>query len=400
MIRQFKIENFKSLQDVRLKLHSFTVLLGPNGAGKTGILQAISCLNGLMSNNFDHWLEERGTRYDDLPSLGGANKRILWQVEVGLGGRQGHQSVLRYTVSVRAWRYVGVETEEVHVVADGQPEVPLLIRKGRTVQVRDERTGQLSEPREVFAQVSSILTTLDYQRDAALYPSLLALRQFCEGIEVHKVFDVEGMRFARQKSEDVLSPSADNLQGYLAWLKAKDQPGFDRAVAMMKRLFPQVQEIELRTGPWGGRMTQFVERIARTGEPLSFRGSQASDGFLRLLALAALTQRTEPPTLLGLEEIENGVHLSLVATQLRLLTGLASSKAPCQVLVTTHNSFLLDFVKPEHVRVVLRERGRTRVSEIPPNNPYLATGTLHPGELWEFKEEKGLLATPRTTRGG
>src|SRR4051794_35527391 len=106
--------------------------------------------------------------------------------------------------------------EEVHAVADGRPDLPFLLCKGRTVQVRDEHTGQLIERREVFAQASSILTTLDYQRDAELYPSLLALREFCEGIEVHKVFNVEGIRFARPKSEDALSPSADNLQGYLA----------------------------------------------------------------------------------------------------------------------------------------------------------------------------------------
>jgi predicted ATPase len=293
-----------------------------------------------------------------------------------------------------------VEAEEVWAVEDGQPGRVLLHREGRTVRVHNERTGQLSEPREVFAQASSILTTLDYENDADQYPLLLALRQFCEGIEVHKVFDVDGMRFARQPGEASLAPSGDNLQGYLGWLKEHDRPGFERAVALMKRLFPRLQEIDVRAGPWGGRMTGFVERVPHTREALSYRGSQAGDGSLRLLALAALTQRTDPPTLLALEEIENGVHVSLVKGLLRLLAGLASGPQPCQVLVTTHNSFLLDYVKPHHVRVVLRERGRTQVKEIPPNNPYLATGTLHPGELWEFKEEKGLLATPKGSRGG
>ncbi len=400
MIRQIKVENFKSLQDVRLRLEPFTLLLGPNGSGKTSILQAIGCLKGLLSDNFAKWLEERGTRYDDLPSLAGENKRIRWQVELGLAGKHPPARLLRYSASVRAWRYVGVESEDVVAVAEDQTESVLLRRAGRMVRICDERTGTLSEPREVYAQASSILTTLDYESDAEQYPSLLALRHFLEGIEVHKAFDVDGMRFARQPAGQGLSPSGDNLQGYLAWLKARDKPGFERAVRLMRKLFPQVQEIDVRAGPWGGRMTEFVERVSARDEPLSFRGSQASDGFLRLLALAALTQRSDPPTLLGLEEIENGVHLSLVESQLQLLAELAAEENPCQVLVTTHNSFLLDYVRPENVRVVLRAKGRTRVSEIPANNPYLATGTLHPGELWEAFEEKGLLATPRTNPGG
>ncbi|MGC9117155.1 MAG: AAA family ATPase [Conexivisphaera sp.] len=35
-----KVQNFKSLEDVRLELKKFNVMVGPNGSGKTNMIEA------------------------------------------------------------------------------------------------------------------------------------------------------------------------------------------------------------------------------------------------------------------------------------------------------------------------------------------------------------------------
>ena len=44
MIKQFRVQNYKALRDVTLKLTPIHVLIGPNDSGKTSLLEAVAAL--------------------------------------------------------------------------------------------------------------------------------------------------------------------------------------------------------------------------------------------------------------------------------------------------------------------------------------------------------------------
>ena len=83
-----------------------------------------------------------------------------------------------------------------------------------------------------------------------------------------------------------------------------------------------------------------------------------SEGTRRLTAIFALLVHPRRPSLLVIEEIENGLDpwtLAIVFQHLR-----AASQSGVQVVLTTHSPYLLDHVEPDDVLVVERVAGHTR----------------------------------------
>lgn len=63
MIQEITIKNFKSIDQLKLKLGRVTVLIGENGCGKTNILEAIALSSAAASDKLDHeFLASRGIR--------------------------------------------------------------------------------------------------------------------------------------------------------------------------------------------------------------------------------------------------------------------------------------------------------------------------------------------------
>lgn len=64
MLKQVKIENFKSVKKVDVKVGRFNVIIGENGAGKSNFLEALAVYSAIETEKFDHeFLANRGIRY-------------------------------------------------------------------------------------------------------------------------------------------------------------------------------------------------------------------------------------------------------------------------------------------------------------------------------------------------
>jgi len=81
-----------------------------------------------------------------------------------------------------------------------------------------------------------------------------------------------------------------------------------------------------------------------------------STGTLRVLALLALLRHPDPPPLICVEEIENGLDprtVHLVVDEIRRATGDGRT----QVLLTTHSPYLLDLLDLSDLVLVMRRPG-------------------------------------------
>jgi predicted ATPase len=66
MIETVKIENYKSIEKLKLELGRVTVLVGENGSGKSNILEAIALASAAANNKLDNeFLVSRGIRVSD-----------------------------------------------------------------------------------------------------------------------------------------------------------------------------------------------------------------------------------------------------------------------------------------------------------------------------------------------
>ena len=114
-----------------------------------------------------------------------------------------------------------------------------------------------------------------------------------------------------------------------------------------------------------------------------------------LTAYLALAYGNTPEVLL-IEEPENGLHpsrLKLVIDVLRKISTGEVGNRPRQVLVTTHSPILLNYAKPEEVRIFQRDQeGGTRVTpmtKVRDIDKLLQDFAV--GELWYLLGEDALL---------
>ena len=69
MIKEIKIENFKSIQSLDLELGRLNVFIGANGSGKSNILEGIAVGMAAMTNKYENlFLSARGVRITE-PNL-------------------------------------------------------------------------------------------------------------------------------------------------------------------------------------------------------------------------------------------------------------------------------------------------------------------------------------------
>jgi predicted ATPase len=108
-----------------------------------------------------------------------------------------------------------------------------------------------------------------------------------------------------------------------------------------------------------------------------------STGTLRVLALLATLRHPEPPPLVLIEEIENGldprsIHLLVEEIRTAVLSGVT------QVVLTTHSPYLLDLLKLDQLVLVARDdKGEPRFTR-PGSNANLAEWSREfaPGRLY------------------
>ncbi|MCK5876775.1 MAG: ATP-binding protein, partial [Candidatus Marithrix sp.] len=81
-----------------------------------------------------------------------------------------------------------------------------------------------------------------------------------------------------------------------------------------------------------------------------------STGTLRIVALLALLRHPNPPPLIVIEEIENGLDPRTIRLMVEEICRIVKT-GKTQIILTTHSPYFLDLLQPE--QVVLVERDET-----------------------------------------
>ena len=159
----------------------------------------------------------------------------------------------------------------------------------------------------------------------------------------------------------------------------------------VRERYPNLQQIILKTAGFGWFKVSVEERWGKESVRLS--APQVSDGLLRLVAISALHELPQPPSLVMIDEIENGLHPYLLGRVIEMLEELARD-TDIQVVVTTHSPIAVNFVSdPSHVLVVARNaQGKSYLRALDETKGFARLGRhLDPGELWYNLGEESLL---------
>ena len=418
MIDRIVIENFKSLRHVDLKLGRVNLLVGANGSGKSNVMDALRVLQGI-GNGFTigeildgkpedatnaKWEGIRGgSRYASFRGGGGDEGRGVVQFQthgrfaggpaaewVGTDKRTPDgQPALHWELRVdieNALAFVMRECFTVDAVvydtgdavrgspSDATQACPLRAAEGWTVPWDWERpllgqlargpwerglgtSGSVGDLRTLESSDAARAVCVEHARGVAevlanirrVEPELRFLRDYARVGKVRNLGD-RGENFAA-----VVQAICDNEADkdiYLSWLR---------------ELRPeQVDDVGVLRGAVGEPLFMLRENGRELPAPV------LSAGTLRFAAVVAAFFQPDMPSVMALEEIENGVHASRLRMLLELLRTQAEETGT-QVVATTHSPVVLDWVEERDYETTFlckrdEETGESRIralTEIP-----------------------------------
>ncbi len=118
-----------------------------------------------------------------------------------------------------------------------------------------------------------------------------------------------------------------------------------------------------------------------------------SEGTRRLTAIFALLATRPRPSLVAIEEIENGLDPWTLQFVFRALR--QASDEGVQILLTTHSPFLLDHVHSDEIIHVTREKGETSYTpidgyqEVAKYKDMVAPGAMYISDYFRGKKKSG-----------
>jgi hypothetical protein len=175
---------------------------------------------------------------------------------------------------------------------------------------------------------------------------------------------------------DLLEDGA-NIAEYLKDIRDTDQSAFQGIVETLQYVLPYVKDLQPKLISALDR--NFILQV--TESDFEVAGWLLSTGTLRFLGILALLRHPKPPSLILVEELENGLDprtLNLVIDEIR--NALEAGKT--QIIATTHSPYLLDLLHLS--QIVLVERLDGQPTFIRPDEEYLQEWSkkFSPGQLY------------------
>lgn len=390
---ELKVENFRSLQDVELRLQPLNVLVGPNGAGKSNLLDVIAFLGDSVREDLGPALERRG---------GFGRVRFRGESPAELIRIHVEANVTRYssltapdeydlsfrTVAGRIRRTDRSELEEIMLLRRWESfRFKRLKGPGRRLTINGSKL-QVAEPghapksRRLLRQDSLGLSTLPR---LATEEGGGEVRRMADLFESFRVFDVD-VEAARAPSyvddTEVLRHDAANLAAFL-WGLSHDEETFADLQADARAFIPGLRALVFRH--IGGADEAITLELEETGLSNTTTLREASFGTVRALALLAMLYDPDPPALTCVEEIDHGLHPYVFE---RLVERLRDASTRSQFLIATHSPALVNRLDPGELIVCERDEtsGASRIPAIDPERVEAMAerleGQLGLGEIW------------------
>jgi predicted ATPase len=337
-ITDFKIEGYRSIKELWLKLQPINVIVGPNGSGKSNLYRAMYLLSCAANGQFARALAEEGGILSALWAGGWAksddNKHCL---TLSVRTKNFEYTMVCGTAGdVVKPRFFSadpeIKSETIYLLEKGQKK-KLLERRRVSVYARNTQGKDV----EYTARVGENESVLAGLRDPVNFPHLFAIRE-----------EILGWRFYHHFRTDLDSPLRTPQIGVMTPVLSHD--GSDLAAALatiiecgdVDALFEAIDEafpgagLSVEPSSAGLRICFMQEGLVRP-----FEGTELSDGTLQYLCLlAALLSMSAPPVIV-LNEPETSLHPDLIKPLANLIVRCSNDT---QIWITTHSRELADTI--------------------------------------------------------
>ena len=303
MIESIEFTNFKALRHTTLPLSPFTLLLGPNGSGKTSVLQILEGITGLIP-----------------PHGKGVQNKINYPTSISVTMKDQNADVeTKLRLQLKNQNIVATFRWHPNGRADNQ-----WIRANGILL----NGGEAQFPREWLGRMQT------YSLDAT------AIAQ------------------PAQVNSGPLQSNGAGLAAVLDDLKDNHPDRWEMLLEELRRWLPEYDYVMFDKPQPGSKALAL--RTKNGGHRIP--ATALSQGTLIGLALLTLAYLPDPPSLVGLEEIDRGLHPRLLRHLQDALYRLSypescgETRPPIQVIATTHSPYLLDLYREHPEEIVLAQK--------------------------------------------
>jgi predicted ATPase len=352
LLRSVELRRFKAAYATgAIDLQPFTVLIGRNGSGKSTLLEALQWIDTALRSN-TYVACERYAPIADIINLRAETRqsfrlRLTWW-------DQPDAEPWTYTLKVGTPDGISATVENEELMRGRTSAARYAIRTtGQQRQYHSEGTWL-----PVSAPEKLALGELPRHKEQGFLHDFWQRAVF---LRLSPKRLTEGSRPVRLSSDPLLDEEGLLLPALLKELSADQR---EDLTALLTNVLTDIRGIDLKEQETG-RETR-INFALRELMPYRGRGGRSefsvpawmlSEGTRRITAIFALLVHDPPPSLLCIEEIENGLDPWTILFVLRALQDAVARGV--QVIVTTHSPWLLDHVELTSIIHVRREQGAT-----------------------------------------
>ncbi len=366
-IKNFRVKNFKAIVDSgTVEFGPLTVLIGNNGAGKSSLLEGLETYQSILK----HGLEIAMNRWQGFEQV-----RNRMSIDSPFEPNPMTFELCRTMDSTRFRANMSVTLGEDNEALIQNEQ--LFFRDQLIVERQADNAFDFPELEsyDFSAPASSEFSILS-KSNSALWAALsrylkriqstsssTRLMEWLEYVNKNKrfweSFDCQFMTLnscsnsmppKRTGREVQLNKDGSNIAKYLLNLRKLNPAAFNSVLEALRHLLPYAKDLQVVLSSELKRSVylQLTEGECQIADWL------LSTGTLRIVALLALLRHPKPPSLIVIEEIENGLDprtLQFILEEIRNVVNSGKS----QVILTTHSPYFLDLLQLEHIVLVERD---------------------------------------------
>jgi len=354
MIDKIKIKNFKAIQSATIKLSDLSVFVGNNGSGKSSVIEALHTLQnvllqGLSAGFNERWFGVEHIRNTSAKAKASGKKLFENDIEIEIQGKIEFEKY-KYKVCFNSSLSGDLYLIPHESLVLGKTEVfksEVIDEKGITeFFINNEPIPTNRIANNLVLSDKNLISQLPF---AIKFGNFISSWQFLS-------LEPERMYFPVRRDYSSTSVRMKNTGENLAdfFSRMQDNPTIsDIILDKLRYVLPDLDNVGREEISIQKQIYLFLQEHNNKRRLPSWL---FSSGTLRILAILAILNSENPPPVVFIEEIENGLDprtLNLLVEEMR---GLLSEH---QFITTTHSPYFLDLVALKHIIVAERTNGKT-----------------------------------------
>ncbi len=383
MITRIEVAGFRALRSLGVALRHFQVLVGPNASGKSTFFDVLAFVRDMLHVGPTEAVQ--GEPRLGIPMRARDPRDLTWQREgssfrialvarIPESLRQGRDPFghVRYELEVDVTDGVRLQAETLWLLRrlpDAQENPPELFPELRPLREiitsrapkgwrkvvskteggNDYFRSERSKWNNLFRLGPTRSALANLPEDEGRFPVAIWFKKLLmEGISI-LALNAEAMRLPSAPSAaGFLLPDGSNLPWVVHALEEEDPGRLEDWVEHLRTALPDIRGVRTRERPED--RSRYLEVTYANG--LVVPSWLLSDGTLRMMALTLIAYAPSPPSLLLVEEPENGIHPRAVETVMQSL----SSVYDAQVFCATHSPLVLSVVEAKDLLCFAKTR--------------------------------------------